>query len=99
MRLLRVAPARQTVLDLGPDLPVPVAAERGWWRLPEPARVEVIALLARLIARGVLVEVTTDHPSTGQVVIKPPGTPTTGPAARSVESFTGTGAGSGETGE
>lgn len=60
MRLLRVAPACQAALDLGPDITSAVspatAAERGWWRLPEQARVEVIALLARLIARGVLVE-------------------------------------------
>lgn len=57
MRLLRVAPARQTALDLGPAAAsAVVATERGWWRLPESARVEVIALLARLIARGVLVE-------------------------------------------
>ena len=57
MRLLRVAPARQTALDLGPAAASAVmATERGWWRLPESARVEVIALLARLIARGVLVE-------------------------------------------
>ena len=72
MRLLRVAPARQTALDLelsGPDIASAVstamAAERGWWRLPESARVEVIALLARLIARGVLVE---DPPSGGTAV-------------------------------
>ena len=60
MRLLRVAPVSQAVLDLGPDItsavPTVVAVEWGWWRLPESARVEVIALLARLIARGVLVE-------------------------------------------
>jgi hypothetical protein len=47
-------------LDLGPEIASAVSAamtpERGWWRLPEQARVEVIALLARLIARGVLVE-------------------------------------------
>jgi hypothetical protein len=56
VRLLRVAPVSQTVLDLGPDITSAMAVERGWWRLPESARVEVIALLARLIARGVLVE-------------------------------------------
>jgi len=63
VRLLRVAPVSQTVLDLGPDITsaasaasMVVAVEWGWWRLPESARVEVIALLARLIARGVLVE-------------------------------------------
>ena len=63
MRLLRVAPVSQAVLDLGPDITsaasaasMVVAVEWGWWGLPESARVEVIALLARLIARGVLVE-------------------------------------------
>jgi len=66
VRLLRVAPVSQAVLDLGPDITsaasaasaasMVVAVEWGWWRLPESARVEVIALLARLIARGVLVE-------------------------------------------
>jgi hypothetical protein len=44
-------------LDLGPAAAGPAGVlERGWWQLPEPARVEVIALLARLIARGVLAE-------------------------------------------
>jgi len=63
VRLLRVAPVSQAVLDLGPDITsaasaasMVVAVEWGWWGLPESARVEVIALLARLIARGVLVE-------------------------------------------
>ena len=62
MRVLRVASACQTALDLGPTTAsaapaaVAVAVERGWWRLPEANRAEVIALLARLIARGVLVE-------------------------------------------
>ena len=56
MRLLRVAPASQTVLDLpvGPDLP-PVTGS-GWWQLPQTARTQVVVLLARMIARGVLVE-------------------------------------------
>jgi hypothetical protein len=76
VRLLRVAPASQTALDLGPGIasvpPAAVAIERGWWRLPEQARVEVIGLLARLIARGVLVE----DPPTGA-----PLTPATGGTA------------------
>jgi hypothetical protein len=38
------------VLELDP----PSTADR-WSRLPETARVQVLALLARLIARGVLV--------------------------------------------
>jgi hypothetical protein len=36
--------------DLGPAHP----AER-WWSLPESSRSEVLTLLARLIARGVLI--------------------------------------------
>jgi hypothetical protein len=56
VRLLRVAPAQQTVLDLGVEAdPVAGTAEPGWWRLPETVRAEVIVLLARMIARGVLV--------------------------------------------
>jgi hypothetical protein len=74
VRLLRVAPVSQTTLDLGPDItssvPAATAAERGWWRLPEQARVEVIGLLARLIARGVLVE---DPPSGGRATGEPAG--------------------------
>jgi hypothetical protein len=69
VRLLRVAPVSQAVLDLGPDITSAMAVERGWWRLPESARIEVITLLARLIARGVLVE---DPPS------QSPTTPATG---------------------
>jgi hypothetical protein len=47
---MRVAAAPQMVLELDP----PSTADR-WSRLPETARVQVLALLARLIARGVLV--------------------------------------------
>ena len=51
MRALRVAPARQLTLLAGEDDP-----EQLWWNgLPEQARVEVLRLLARMIARGVLV--------------------------------------------
>ena len=50
MRALRVAPARQLTLLAGED-----DTEQLWWdRLPEQARVEVLRLLARMIARGVL---------------------------------------------
>ena len=59
MRLLRVAPPAQTVLDLPLDVPLTSMvgmSERGWWQLPQTARTEVVVLLARLIARGVLVE-------------------------------------------
>ena len=96
MRLLRVAPARQTALDLGLDVTsaastvsAVMATERGWWRLPESVRVEVIALLARLIARGVLVE---DPPSGSLAVpsiIEPTGESAGEPA----------GSGAGERGE
>lgn len=47
---MRVATAPQMVLELDP----PSGVDR-WSRLPEPARVQVLALLARLIARAVLV--------------------------------------------
>jgi hypothetical protein len=49
MRVLTIAPARQLALFDGP------ADSRGWWEgLPEQARAEVLVLLARIIARGVL---------------------------------------------
>lgn len=52
MRALRIdaAPVQLALPD--PDLDDPL--ER-WWELPEATRVAVLALLARLIARGVLV--------------------------------------------
>jgi hypothetical protein len=57
VRLLRVAPAQQSVLDLRVEAkPIAATAEPGWWRLPEAVRAEVIVLLARMIARGVLVD-------------------------------------------
>ena len=46
------ADAVQLVL---PDLP-PGRVEQRWWSLPERTRAEVLTLLARLIARGVLIE-------------------------------------------
>jgi len=50
MRVLRIAPACQLALFAGQ--PGPAA---GYWDgLPEQARAEVLALLARMIARGVL---------------------------------------------
>ena len=50
MRALRVAPARQLTLLAGED-----DTEQLWWDgLPEQTRVEVLRLLARMIARGVL---------------------------------------------
>lgn len=53
MRALRVAPAQQLPLRLGEDDTVP----QWWWsELPERTRVEVLRLLARMIARGVLAD-------------------------------------------
>jgi hypothetical protein len=53
LRALRVAPdtVQLALPDLGPADP----AER-WWSLPEATRSEVLTLLARLIARGVLID-------------------------------------------
>ena len=57
MRALRVAPVQQQLLPWGGD----DVAEQLWWSgLPEQVRVEVLRLLARMIARGVLVEVDVD---------------------------------------
>ena len=36
------------------DLPSVTAAGQPWWQLPEASRVQVLTLLSRLIARGVL---------------------------------------------
>ena len=49
MRVLRIAAARQLALFAG--RPGPAAG--CWDGLPEQARAEVLALLARMIARGV----------------------------------------------
>lgn len=57
MRALRVAPAQQLPLRLGEDDTVP----QWWWsELPERTRVEVLRLLARMIARGVLADDASD---------------------------------------
>jgi hypothetical protein len=50
MRVLRIAPARQLALFAGR----PSAAAGHWDGLPEQARAEVLVLLARMIARGIL---------------------------------------------
>jgi len=50
MRVLRIAPARQLALFAGK--PGPAAGH--WDGLPEQARAEVLVLLARMIARGVM---------------------------------------------
>jgi hypothetical protein len=53
LRALRVAvdPVQLPLPDLAPLRPV----ER-WWLLPDSTRREVLTLLARLIARGVLID-------------------------------------------
>jgi hypothetical protein len=50
MRVLRIAPARQLALFAG--RPGPAAGH--WDGLPEQARAEILVLLARMIARGVI---------------------------------------------
>jgi len=50
MRVLRIAPARQLALFAG--RPGPAAGH--WDGLPEQARAEILVLLARMIARGVV---------------------------------------------
>lgn len=50
MRALRIAPACQ--LALFPGRAAPPASQ--WAMLPDRSRAEVLALLARIIARGVL---------------------------------------------
>jgi hypothetical protein len=53
LRGLRVTPVQQLVLPVGVD----DTAGQVWWSgLPEQVRVEVLRLLARMIARGVLVD-------------------------------------------
>lgn len=51
MRALRITPAQQLSLPVGED---EMAGQLWWNGLPDPARVEVLRLLARMIARGVL---------------------------------------------
>ena len=53
MRALRVA--AETVQLALPDLDPARPVDR-WWSLPESSRCEVLTLLARLIARGVLID-------------------------------------------
>ena len=50
MRVLRIAPACQLALFAGKSGP----AAGHWDGLPEQARAEVLVLLARMIARGVM---------------------------------------------
>ena len=57
---MRVAVPRQLAFGLA-DLPVPVCR---WQALPEETRTQVLALLARLIARGALAE--DPHPGAGE---------------------------------
>lgn len=51
MRALRISTTTQLALPVDP-------AEQCWWQLPGEARAAVVTLLARLIARGVIVEPT-----------------------------------------
>jgi hypothetical protein len=51
----RLESSPDTVQLVLPDL-TPAAPAQRWWLLPETTRREVVALLARLIARGVLIE-------------------------------------------
>jgi hypothetical protein len=53
LRALRVAP--DTVQLVLPDLALATPAQQ-WWSLPEATRREVVTLLARLIARSVLID-------------------------------------------
>ena len=53
MRALRIAASVQVPLPLDAGRPRP---EDLWPSLPDAARVQVLALLARLISKGVLVE-------------------------------------------
>jgi hypothetical protein len=53
MRRLRIPASVQ--LPLGLDDEDATASER-WWSLPEESRCEVLLLLARLIARGIVCE-------------------------------------------
>jgi hypothetical protein len=49
MRVLTIAPARQLALFAGPDDP-----PARWDGLPEQVKAQVLAVLARMIARSVL---------------------------------------------
>jgi len=60
MRVLRIAPACQLVLfddQAGPGA--------GWDGLPEQARTEILVLLARMIARGVVAAEVPPPPGAG----------------------------------
>ena len=63
MRALRIAPARQLVLFDG--RPGPAGC---WAGLPEQARAEILALLARMIARGMLAGEGPDRAAAGEEV-------------------------------
>jgi hypothetical protein len=58
LRNLRIAVPVQPSLALPDDLRD--ATDR-WWSLPEQSRSEVLTLLARLIARGIVCEGETDE--------------------------------------
>jgi hypothetical protein len=69
LRALRVAPAQQQLLPWGGQDGADDSEQLWWSGLPEPVRVEVLRLLARMIARGVLVEVTVEVVVDGEPVV------------------------------
>jgi hypothetical protein len=58
LRALRVSAPAQLFLPLDP-------VEQCWWRLPVETRAAVVSLLARLIARGVVVDAAADGDGNG----------------------------------
>jgi hypothetical protein len=62
MRALRIAPARQLALFPGR----PGLAAGCWDSLPDQARAEIVVLLARIIARGVLADGQVPAPAAGE---------------------------------
>ncbi len=50
MRVLRIAAPTQLQLDVGGP------TRQQWWALPEPTQAELLVVLARLIAKGIVVE-------------------------------------------
>jgi hypothetical protein len=62
LRAMRVAAAP---VQLAMPMAGVADADQRWWGLPEVARMQVLALLARLIARSVLIEGATGQPAAG----------------------------------
>ena len=63
---MTIAAQSQLALPMGDDTD-PGSGLRGWAGLPEQARAAVLVLLARMIARGVLMCDTPCEPADGQV--------------------------------